>query len=390
MSEHTGLSALLIEDQEDAAKLVQHLLANDPDPIRVDWAADLASGLQRISETHSQIVLLDLNLPDSQGFETLSRVRRHAPDRTIVVLTAEEDENLALRAVREGADEYLLKSDIRGRFLARRIRYAAQRNRMMVDMRKPPARCGNIFSFIGAKGGSGATTLVLNLAAAWAKTGKSVAAIELMPEYGTFAAQLRTGPQQNIATLFQIPPESLDVNAVTASMLAPACGFRVLLGPQSEEKYVEFSPEHVRALLKAASAIADYVLVDMPVAMQPSTPAVLAASAFTTIVLESDWVGLHAARVRAGLLASAGARQDAIGGILVNKFAGRQPAAISELGLKLGCGILGVVPAAPEVLSANNFGIPAAATNPYSKFSESIYDVADRLGSQPVRFATLP
>jgi Flp pilus assembly CpaE family ATPase len=389
MPQRSDLSALLIEDQEDAAKLVQHFLANDPAPIRVDWASNLASGLQRLSENRFQVVLLDLNLPDSQGIETLSKVRRHAPDRTIVVLTAEEDENLALRAVREGADEYLLKSDIRARFLARRIRYAAERNRMLDDLPQAPARCGSIFNFIGAKGGSGTTTMVLNLAAAWAKAGKSVAAIELMPEYGAFAAHLRTGPQQNIATLFQGPPESVDTNSLNSCLLSPACGFRVLLGPQFQDHYVEFSSEHVRALLRAAAATADYVLVDMPVAMQPSTQAVLAASAFTTIVVESDWVGLHAARVRAGLLLSAGAKQDALGAILVNKFPVRQEATVSELARKLGCGILGVIPPASEILSANNFGIPAAATNPYNAFSESIYDVADRLSSHPVRFATL-
>ena len=132
-----------------------------------------------LAERHYDAVLLDLNLPDSSGFETFSCVRQKAPDQAIIVLTGYEDEALALKAVRAGADEYLVKSEIRGRFLIQRILYALERNQLRLRSTDEAVKNGKIFSFIGAKGGCGTSTLVVNLAAALAKSGKSVLAIEL-------------------------------------------------------------------------------------------------------------------------------------------------------------------------------------------------------------------
>jgi two-component system cell cycle sensor histidine kinase/response regulator CckA len=75
------------------------------------------------------IVLLDLGLPDSQGIETFSRAHREAPKEPIVVISGLDDEGVALEAVRQGAQDYLVKGRLEGRLLARVIRYAIERKR---------------------------------------------------------------------------------------------------------------------------------------------------------------------------------------------------------------------------------------------------------------------
>ena len=71
-----GLLVLLIEDEPDALTLVNYALAKWSDaPVAVEWAGDLRTGLQRMAERNYHAVLLDLNLPDSGGFETFAKVR---------------------------------------------------------------------------------------------------------------------------------------------------------------------------------------------------------------------------------------------------------------------------------------------------------------------------
>ena len=107
MPQESELSVLLIEDDPDAARLIQHVLTKGtPRPVAVESAGDLRSGLERLAARNFQAVLLDLNLPDSSGFDTFACIRQKAPDQAVIVLTGQEDEALALQAVRAGADEY--------------------------------------------------------------------------------------------------------------------------------------------------------------------------------------------------------------------------------------------------------------------------------------------
>jgi DNA-binding response OmpR family regulator len=76
-------------------------------------------------------VLLDLSLPDSQGFETFSRLRAQAPDVPVIVLTSLEDEELALGAAREGAQDYVVKGSVNPQSLARSISFAIERHRTL-------------------------------------------------------------------------------------------------------------------------------------------------------------------------------------------------------------------------------------------------------------------
>jgi DNA-binding response OmpR family regulator len=124
------MRVLLIEDNPDAATLVRTVVRQDHgSPVEIEWSEDLEGGRARLQALQFGAVLLDLNLPDSAGFDTFARVRTAAPNSAVIVLTGEDDESLALRAVRGGVEEYLLKRDITAVPLVRRIRYAVERNR---------------------------------------------------------------------------------------------------------------------------------------------------------------------------------------------------------------------------------------------------------------------
>ena len=122
------IRTVLIEDNPGDVGLVQAYLAEEQElAIELEHAERLADGLRQLASQHFDVVLLDLNLPDSVGLATLVRVLKHSPSIPVVVLTGTEDLDQALRAVREGAADYLVKAQIDGRALIRAIRFAIER-----------------------------------------------------------------------------------------------------------------------------------------------------------------------------------------------------------------------------------------------------------------------
>ncbi len=123
-----SLSLLLVEDNEVQAELVKDLLGGSREPaFAVTHCVRLAEAVAAISEEVPDVVLLDLTLPDSTGTAGIERMQRCVPDTPIVVLTNAEDERLAARCVRHGAQDYLLKREVDVRSLRRAVRYAMER-----------------------------------------------------------------------------------------------------------------------------------------------------------------------------------------------------------------------------------------------------------------------
>ena len=122
---------LLVEDNPGHALLLREMLGRTaPAQFAVTHVARLDEALERLGEGPFDLVLLDLSLPDSMGFETFAQAHARMPESPIIVLSGLEDEELALRAVREGAQDYLVKGQVDGNLLARAIRYAIERKRV--------------------------------------------------------------------------------------------------------------------------------------------------------------------------------------------------------------------------------------------------------------------
>ncbi|MGE0710537.1 MAG: sigma 54-interacting transcriptional regulator [Planctomycetota bacterium] len=121
---------LLVEDDEDWAFVILEQLESDPldqEELPVRRARTLREALALLEGV--QVVLLDLSLPDSQGLDTFHAVRAAAPDLPIVVHSGLDGEELACQAVREGAQDYLVKGSTDGATLRRALRYAVARSR---------------------------------------------------------------------------------------------------------------------------------------------------------------------------------------------------------------------------------------------------------------------
>lgn len=134
------LVVLVVEDNDMDALLVRTLLERQPGRFRVEEVSDLAGALQRLEGPPPGVILLDLTLPDARGLEGLGRIRQARPDLPVVILSATADEEMAVRAVGEGAQDYLVKGRIDGDLLARALRYAVERQRLLLELREALAR----------------------------------------------------------------------------------------------------------------------------------------------------------------------------------------------------------------------------------------------------------
>ena len=131
------ISILLVEDSPaDAARLQESVNQVEPGQFQFTHVETLTAGLSRLGEQRSDVLLLDLSLPDSAGPETFLRVRAALPELPIVLLTGVANESIGLEAVRQGVQDYLLKGQADGAQTARAIRYAIERARAETELRR--------------------------------------------------------------------------------------------------------------------------------------------------------------------------------------------------------------------------------------------------------------
>lgn len=133
--ENRLLHLLLIEDDPEDERQIRNALMDTRTRMALETAKDLDAGFATLDEGKVDLVLLDPSLPGCEGLTAISRTRSHAPEVPIVVLCGLDDEALAVQAVREGAQDCVVKGKIDGNLLTRAIRYAIERHRMQAALR---------------------------------------------------------------------------------------------------------------------------------------------------------------------------------------------------------------------------------------------------------------
>jgi PAS domain S-box-containing protein len=131
MTTQSSIRILLIEDNPGDVRLLrEHLAEAGVGRFELTHVDRLSAGLERLVETSFDVVLLDLSLPDSQGPDTVFRIRATSNRMPIVVLTGVEDEALGLQLIQSGVQDYLVKGQVTGPLLTRSLCYAVERVRM--------------------------------------------------------------------------------------------------------------------------------------------------------------------------------------------------------------------------------------------------------------------
>ncbi|MFA5072509.1 MAG: response regulator [Nitrospirota bacterium] len=137
---------LVFEDHPEDAKLIQELLAQSRAAFAITIFGRLDDGLNAFTSKPFDIILLDLNLQDSKGVETLNKVVADIPDVPIIVIAGIHDETIAIQSISEGAQDYLVKGQFDSSLLVRTIQYARERKKVENALQESENRYKSLFA----------------------------------------------------------------------------------------------------------------------------------------------------------------------------------------------------------------------------------------------------
>jgi signal transduction histidine kinase len=129
-----ALQVLLVEDNAGDARLLREMFSTErPDSFELTHLLRMSEAVNHLAKGGVDIILLDMGLPDGHGLDTVRRAHAAAPGVPVIVLTGLDDEALAAQAMKEGAQDYLIKGQIENRALPRALRHAIERHRMQTE-----------------------------------------------------------------------------------------------------------------------------------------------------------------------------------------------------------------------------------------------------------------
>ena len=422
------IDLLLVEDDAGDALLIQAELKNAVDvTFHVTRTDTLEKACRYVGENKVDIVLLDLRLPDSVGIETLDRLHAVAGQTPILVLTGLEDEELGVRSLQHGAQDYLLKgwamgggADdwrsairagtpdflLRGQLeassLVRFLRFAVERSRLsastplhaptgsrfgpmakLLKKRAPgeDSRAGPCIGFLGAKGGSGTSTIATNVAAALYLLGKSPTLVELRSNEGSIATSLRQQPARTIADLLMLPIEKLTSATVKEHLTRTAGGWRVLFSPRVGQVIPGITERQFGALFAALKGLSGPILLDFPFRGVGGLRGPILECDQVWVVTEALPAAVATARKAVDTLANWGVPRRAIGVIALRRYAMTTNLSADDLSTQLGCELVGVIPPAGEAcVRAEERGTTLVELEPESAASLTFLEIAGKIG----------
>ena len=129
-------NVLLIEDNLGDIVSIRTMISELSDGVfELKFAESLGEALTILENENFDVVLMDLGLPDSQGFRTFTQVHNQMPELPIIIITGLEDEDLGVSAVKEGAQDYLVKGQVDKKLLARSLKYAIERKQTEEELK---------------------------------------------------------------------------------------------------------------------------------------------------------------------------------------------------------------------------------------------------------------
>jgi diguanylate cyclase (GGDEF)-like protein len=129
------IKVLYVEDDMDHVILIRELIEEIKNVhYKLTHVQRLDEALVELDNDHHDIILLDLSLPDAQGVDTIIKVCEQAPDIPVVVISGTDDETMAIKALQNGAEEYLVKGKVKSHALSRILRYAIMRHKGRVEL----------------------------------------------------------------------------------------------------------------------------------------------------------------------------------------------------------------------------------------------------------------
>ena len=252
---------LVIDDDLDSLKLIGLLLQRHG--YEVAAAPGGAQGLSLAEEDPPDLVLLDLMMPDMDGYEVCRRLRAnpHLAHIPVIMFTAKTRVDDKVAGFEAGADDYLTKpthpAELAARVKAMLERNAAGSDEMESEPRSP------LVAVLGVKGGSGVTTLAVNLSAALQERDKHVVLADLQHGSGAVGMALGLPDGDGYTRLLRTALAELNIERLQENLAEYRPDFRLLLSAYDPtEAGMPLSANHLERILGLLSRTADVAILD--------------------------------------------------------------------------------------------------------------------------------
>jgi DNA-binding response OmpR family regulator len=374
---------LLIEDDPDYEQLVRAVFSGSGNALEIRSAESLASGLVSIARYKPDVILLDLSLPDCSGYETFLRVRECAGETPIIVLTGLDDDQVAIQAVEDGAQDYLVKSLTQPNLIARSMKMAVSRqnrqSRLSPGGVDSSATFGMILSFIGSKGGVGTTTAAVNIGALLAENGFETAVIELQPgRPGSLSRYLQIPPARGLSWLLERPADTITPSDLQQCLVEVRPGFRLLCPAPSPGTWRALSADHVHAIVAAARRVCRFAVLDLPSQIDEGVAEALKLSDSTTMMVDREWASLGCGATLLEQIKVATGSNDVR--LVVVERTGLEAPPLEDLKNQFKMHPLAILPAAGAAIALSHAArTPLVVLYPDCPLSRAHFELAERL-----------
>jgi len=379
---------LLIEDDPDYEELIAHILITCVNPFEVKPAANLADGLALLDEYSPELILVDLSLPDSFGYETFLRVRERAHGVPIIVLTGLDDDHVAVQAVEDGAADYLVKSQMQPQSVVRCVQMAFSRQRrqdsmsLMADGDRP----ASVLSFIGSKGGVGTSTTAVNVGALLAQNGFETVVIELQTGCpGTLSLYSQAEPRHGLNSLIEKSPAAITPSDLE-QCLAEAGPCLHLLSPARLSKaavsnaWATFDHDHVHAIIAAARRVCRFVVLDLPARIDEGIAEALRLSDSITLLVDREAASVQCAAAILEQIELAAPQETEVRVAVIDRTGFESPLALDDIKKQLKMHPSVMIPAASAAIALSHAArTPLVLLYPGAAYSLAHFDLAERL-----------
>jgi len=373
---------LLIEDDPDYAQLVSAVLAACGDMFELKSATGIAAGLALIPQYMPDLILVDLSLPDSSGYETFLKVRERAQGIPIMVLTGLDDDQVALRAVEDGAQDYLVKSLVQPKLIVRCIHMALSRQKRQVSTKHRTSLVpGTVLSFIGSKGGVGTSTTAMNIAALLAQNGFETVVIELQQgRPGTLSLYSQADPPHGLNSLLKRPADSITPSELQACLVEALSGLYLLSPTASPGTWRVLGADHVHAIVAAARRLCRFVVLDLPARIDEGIAEALKLSDSITLLVDRESASVHCGAAFLEQIRMAVSRTREVYLAVIDRTGLEVPLPLEDIKKQLKLHPLAMIPkAAAGIALSHAARTPLVLLYPEDGFGLAHFELAERL-----------
>ena len=157
------------------------------------------------------------------------------------------------------------------------------------------------------------------MASVLARQKKSVIAVELRSDYGTFSLQLRKAPDENLGSLLELDPEQITERELSKRLFSSPFGVRVLFGPQKAHEFKQIEPDRAEAVIEGLTDMADYTIIDLPCYGSSASQAAIRRCDFVALVVAPELTCVISGKGALELLESSGVSGGLVGAVVVKE-----------------------------------------------------------------------